>query len=267
MKKYISLFRIRFINGLQYRAAAYAGIVTQFAWGLMEIMLYRAFYRANRAVFPMEFSQMASYVWLKQAFVALFMAWYLDNEIFMQISSGNIAYELSRPMDLYNMWFTKNMANRYARVLLRCIPILVVAIFVPKPYGLSMPPSPISFIMFLITAILGSITVVAFCMIIYINTFYTLSPSGMRSIAISITDILAGAIIPLPFFPEKVLRIVKLTPFASMQNLSFLIYSGNITGSEMWQGISLQVFHLIALIILGKVYMNRALKRVVVQGG
>lgn len=31
MRKYISFFRIRFINGLQYRAAAYAGIATQFA--------------------------------------------------------------------------------------------------------------------------------------------------------------------------------------------------------------------------------------------
>ncbi|AGI39710.1 hypothetical protein Clst_1656 [Thermoclostridium stercorarium subsp. stercorarium DSM 8532] len=35
MKKYISFFRIRFINGLQYRSAAYAGIMTQFAWGSM----------------------------------------------------------------------------------------------------------------------------------------------------------------------------------------------------------------------------------------
>ena len=32
MKKYLSFFRIRFIAGLQYRAAAWAGIATQFAW-------------------------------------------------------------------------------------------------------------------------------------------------------------------------------------------------------------------------------------------
>lgn len=33
MKKYLSFFRLRFVNGIQYRAAALAGIVTQFAWG------------------------------------------------------------------------------------------------------------------------------------------------------------------------------------------------------------------------------------------
>ena len=33
MKKYISFFKIRFSMGLQYRTAALAGVVTQFAWG------------------------------------------------------------------------------------------------------------------------------------------------------------------------------------------------------------------------------------------
>jgi ABC-2 type transport system ATP-binding protein len=35
MKKYLALFRIRFVYGLQYRAAALAGVVTQFAWGAL----------------------------------------------------------------------------------------------------------------------------------------------------------------------------------------------------------------------------------------
>ena len=44
MRKYLSFFRIRFSMGLQYRAAAAAGIVTQFVWGGMEVLVFRAFY-------------------------------------------------------------------------------------------------------------------------------------------------------------------------------------------------------------------------------
>lgn len=44
MRKYIAFFRLRFSMGLQYRAAALAGIVTQFVWGTMEILMFRAFY-------------------------------------------------------------------------------------------------------------------------------------------------------------------------------------------------------------------------------
>lgn len=65
MKTYLSFFKIRFINGLQYRTAAYAGIATQFAWGFMYIMLYNTFYNSNPAKAPMEFSQLSSYIWLQ----------------------------------------------------------------------------------------------------------------------------------------------------------------------------------------------------------
>ncbi|MFZ2538922.1 MAG: ABC transporter permease, partial [Oscillospiraceae bacterium] len=201
------------------------------------------------------------------AFLALFMTWFLDGDIFSSITSGNVAYELSRPMDLYNMWFIKNMALRLSKAVLRCFPILFVAIFLPQPYGLSFPPNILSFIMFLITMLLGFLTVIAFCMLIYIATFYTLSPLGVRIVALSLTEFLSGAIIPLPFLPDNVRRILELTPFASMQNLPFRIYSGNIAGSDVLFGIILQVFWLVTLLIVGKIWMEKALKRIVVQGG
>ena len=51
MKKYLSFFRIRFIAGLQYRAAAWAGISTQFAWGAMTLLMYRAFIKPQKTLF------------------------------------------------------------------------------------------------------------------------------------------------------------------------------------------------------------------------
>ena len=54
MKTYLSLIKMRFINGLQYRAAALGGIATQFAFGFMFISMYLAFYRTNPDAFPME---------------------------------------------------------------------------------------------------------------------------------------------------------------------------------------------------------------------
>ena len=82
MKKYVSFFRMRFLNGLQYRAAAAAGLFTQFAWGLMEILLFAAFYRAQPAAFPMTFGQTVSYIWLQEAFLAMYTVWSYDSDIF-----------------------------------------------------------------------------------------------------------------------------------------------------------------------------------------
>lgn len=148
MKKYWSFFRMRFLGSLQYRAAAWAGIATQFAWGFMKLLMYRAFYEAGPAAFPMEFSQLATYIWLQQAFLMLFNTWRYDNDIFESITTGGVAYELSRPVPVYSMWFVKCIASRVASTALRCLPVLVVAFLLPAPYRLNTPESAGVFLVF-----------------------------------------------------------------------------------------------------------------------
>ncbi|HAN20638.1 MAG: ABC transporter permease [Clostridiales bacterium GWF2_36_10] len=265
-KKYLSFFRITFSSGIQYRAAL-GGTVTQFAWGSMNLLLYKAFYATDAAKFPMSFEALSSYIWLQQAFISMLFLWFLDNEIFNLIRNGNVAYELVRPLNLYNMWFIKSVATRLAKVVLRCFPILIIAYLLPSPYGLSLPVDLFSFIYFLITLFLALMVVCAFCMLIYITTFYTLNPSGVRFITLSLTEFLTGAIIPIPFFPEGFKKIIELTPFSSMQNIPLRVYSGDLSGFEMYKGISLQIFWLVTLIVIGKLWMKKALKKTVIQGG
>lgn len=72
-RKYFTFFHMRFIAGLQYRVAAVAGIVTQFGFGAMEIQMYKAFYQVNPDAFPMSIQALSSYIWLRQALLAIFM--------------------------------------------------------------------------------------------------------------------------------------------------------------------------------------------------
>lgn len=267
MKKYLSFFRLRFSMGLQCRTAALAGIITQFFWGFMSIMMYEAFYRSDPTAFPMSFAAMSSYIWLQQAFLAFFAAWMMENEIFDAIVNGNIAYELCRPISIYNMWFSRSIANRIARAVLRCFPILIVAAFLPYPYGIAAPASFTHFLLFILTLVLGLAVTVSFCMLVYVLTFFTISPQGLRILFTSSVEFFAGAIIPLPFFPEKLKRIMELLPFAAMQNVALRIYSGSMTGPEMQRAVFLQLFWLIVLTVTGKLLCRVAERKVTLQGG
>jgi ABC-2 type transport system permease protein len=267
MIAYLSVFRIRFSQSLQHRTAAYAGIVTQFAWGFMGILAFGAFYRASPDAFPMTFAEFTSYIWIQQAFLAMFMMWFFENDIFSAIVSGNVAYELVRPIDLYGKWFFQGCANRLARAALRCMPILAVALFLPENMRLHLPPNAQQFVLFVLSAALSLFVVAAFSMLVYIVTFSTLSSQGPRMISIILVEFMAGAVIPLPFFPNGFRQIAELLPFGAMQNMPLRIYSGNISGIESLRGIALQVFWLVALVIIGKLMMKRALKKIVVQGG
>ncbi|MGN0299620.1 MAG: ABC transporter permease [Lachnospiraceae bacterium] len=267
MKKYISFFRLRFNMGLQYRVAALAGMATQFVWGFMECFVYTAFYETNPSLFPMEFSAMMDYIWLQQAFLALFSTWMLDEDTFSAILNGNIAYELCRPISIYEMWFARNIANRASRAVLRCLPILVVASLLPEPYRLTIPDNGVVLALFMVTLVIGLCVTVAFNMFIYVLSFFTISPQGLRIFMISAVEFFAGQIVPLPFLPEPLRTIVECMPFAGMQNVPLRIFGGDLVGIELVKAVTLQVFWLVAMVGFGKYLCSRAEQRVVVQGG
>ncbi|MEH1935311.1 MAG: hypothetical protein V7L14_16775 [Nostoc sp.] len=85
-------------------------------------------------------------MWLGQAFLMAVVPWSGDGEIQDLIRSGAVGYDLLRPTDLYNFWFTRALALRTAPLILRAIPLLCVTTFLFPIVGLwerslSFPPS------------------------------------------------------------------------------------------------------------------------------
>nr|WP_028551505.1 ABC transporter permease [Paenibacillus sp. UNC451MF] len=267
MKGYISVFKLRINTGLQYRAAALAGIGTQFFFGFMFIMIFEAFYAHATQEPPMTLSQVVTYTWLKQAFLALVVLWLRDNELFQLITSGNIAYELCRPSGIYGLWYAKLLAQRLSSALLRCFPILIIVFFLPEPYGLLLPPDFASFLLFIAVLLVGLFMVVALSMLIYISVFVTMSPVGSLLFFSVFGEFFAGLIIPVPLMPGWMQQIVYVLPFHWTADFPFRVFTGSISMSEAVQGLIIQLIWLAALITVGKFAMDRALRRIVVQGG
>ena len=267
MRKYWTFFRIRFLGGLQYRIAALAGVATQFAWGGLSLLLYAAFYRANPDAFPMTYPAFSTYIWLQQAFLAFFMTWYYDAALLSSIQDGTVAYELTRPIDLYGMWFTRCIAVRASRTVLRCLPVLLIASLLPYPYGIGLPADFLHAVLFLLTMLLGVCCLTAFNMLVYITCFYTVNPTGVRMAAASIADFCTGSVVPLPFLPDTMRRMLEWTPFGVMQNVPYRVYSGDLAGGEMWRLVLMQVIWTAGMVIVGRLWMRRSLRRVAVMGG
>ena len=266
-RKYLSFFRIRFSAGLQYRAAAIAGIATQFAWGTLEILMFEAFWRTDPSSFPMERSALYTYIWLQQGLLSMFMLWIYDNEIFTSISSGGVALELCRPADIYTMWFVRNCSMRLSRVILRCFPIFIVAALLPEPFAFRLPREPKILILSAFSLIIGFIVLISISMLVYISAFYTIDSRGTRLVAATIGEFCAGGIIPLPFLPEKVQNIIGLLPFAATQSTPFLIFGGSLDTTESLRALGIQLFWAVTLVFAGKIWMRSAMKRVALQGG
>ena len=201
------------MKGLQYRIAALAGMGTQLFFGFLFIMIFQAFYMSTDTVQAISFHQLVQVVWLQQSFLIFIMLWYRDSELYDLITNGNIAYELCRPTDLYNYWYARLIGQRLSGALLRFLPILIVASLLPEPYKLSLPADPLTFVLFIITLLLGLILMIAVSMFIYISVFYTLSPTGSLLIFAVFGEFFAGLTIPIPLMPKALQIVTYLLPF------------------------------------------------------
>ncbi len=267
MKSYISYFKLRFITNLQYRAAAWAGIATQIFFGFVFIMVYLAFYESGSKELPMQLPQLITYLWLHQLFFSLLYLYYKDSEIFNLIRTGNIAYELTRPKNLYFMWYFKILGQRLAGAILRFIPFIIFLMLLPAPYRISLPASLPSFIMFLLTLGAGTLLMTSLITLYPVITLKTLNEKGIVGIMIALGDIFSGEVVPIPFFPKFLQTISNLLPFQYVGDLPFRIYVGNISIQNGIVGLIVQLVWFIILTTLGYILMQKNIKKVVVQGG
>lgn len=265
MKKYLSYFKLRFNVSLQYRASAIAGMFTQFFWGIMQILIYMAFYK-NVTSENISLEQLISYVWLRQAFYSL-INHVTDSEIRTSIENGNVAYELIKPANLYWMWFSKTIATRIATGFIKCIPILIITPFLPGGLNLNAPISISSLILFGVSLFIGMFIIASIVNLFYISIFYTMTSKGTTSIFYALLEFFGGGLVPIALMPNVWQKICYLLPVSLATDLPFRIYTGNISILNGILYIGMQFIWIAVLALIGNLLLNKILKKVVIQGG
>ncbi len=266
MRVYLSYLKLRVMTFMQYRTSAIAGLMTQLFWGAMFVFIYMALYQ-NGDNQNISSTEVISYTWLHQAFYAFLAVRVMDDEITNSIKNGEVAYEIIRPYNLYFWWYVKALAKRMVSGLMRFLPVLIVAIILPSPYGLNMPKSLMSFMLFLISLILGLFVVTGLNMLVHTIGFFTYNETGISGMLNSSMELLCGAYVPVALLPMIIQRGTYYLPFRLVSDLPFRVYSGNIGTIEGMFSIGLQVIWIFILVFAGNVIVKRALSRVFIQGG
>jgi ABC-2 type transport system permease protein len=263
MKAYRAIFVSRFLSLLQYRSAALAGIATQLFFGLVRVMIYDGFYRSSLSPQPMTVDQVVTYIWLGQAMLLLVLL-DVDKDIAAMIRTGNVAYEMTRPLDLYSVWFTRALSGRAAPLLMRSVPIFVIA---GAFLGLRRPASLWAGTLFLFSSLAGLLLAASFVALMTVCMFWTISGEGINRLAAPAIFFFSGIVIPLPLFPDWMQRLTSVLPFRGLIDTPFRIYMGVLTGPTAVGALLHQLAWAIVFILLGRMILLRGVKRLVVQGG
>jgi ABC-2 type transport system permease protein len=218
----------------------------------------------------MSFPQLASYVWLGQALLAM-QPWNADPELRAMVRSGAVAYELCRPVGLYGLWFARALAWRTAPVLLRAVPMVIFAVWVLPWLGLPEwrlePPSPAAGLAFVPSLAAAIALSCAISTLIHISLLWTISGEGIVMVVTAVFSVCSGMIIPLPLFPDGVRAVLEWLPFAGVVDQPYRLYTGSVPPDELPLVLARQLAWTLALVALGRWLIGRGIRRLVVQGG
>jgi ABC-2 type transport system permease protein len=271
MSPYLAPFRARFQLMLQYRAAALAGFATQCWWGAIRIMVFAAFYGAHAGAAPIALSDAITYVWLGQALLAL-LPWTADPEIGHAVRTGGVGYDRLRPLDAYGFWYARTLGWMLARALPRAALMALVAGVGLPLVGLDAwawrPPSGMAAALLFIPALVLMIALgAAVLMLANIGVAASLNERGVNAVLNPLVIVFSGSLLPLEFFSDALRSFLHVQPFAGLVDIPFRIYFADLAGGAALQGLALQAGWTLALIGLGRLAMERTMRRLEMQGG
>ena len=123
-RAYVALARMAFQRQLAYRFANLSGLLTNGFFGLLRAYVLIALFGARHAerVAGYSIRDAITYTGLTQALIAYIALWgWWD--LMRSIRTGEVASDLSRPLDFFWYWCAQDVGRAAAQLLVRGLPI------------------------------------------------------------------------------------------------------------------------------------------------
>lgn len=264
MRTYLLLAASEFRKYSTYRLAILAGVFTQSVFGFIRIsVLFAAIDAAGGTLAGYDQRTASTYVWLGQALLApiAIFAW---TEIAERVSTGDIAVDISRPVDLQLAWWARDLGRAFFQLLSRGLPPLLIG---AVTVGIALPQSWSAYPLGLISLFLAVSISFVVRFLVNLIAFWTFDVRGFVGLYIVVGSSLCGLLVPIHLFPEWLRTIAYATPFPSMLQSPIDVLSGYVLDAAAVAVVGTQLAWLVSLVALARLMQWRAGRRLVVQGG
>ncbi|MDF2549382.1 MAG: transporter permease [Chlamydiales bacterium] len=182
-----------------------------------------------------------------------------DLEIRQLILEGHATYELSRPINLYAVWFSRMVAMRLCPISIRGSVIFFLAV---SFFNLQGPASFLSFLAFALSILQALLISSSLSLFLILALFWTVSAENAIRALNPIMSLLSGIMVPIPFFPEAARFWAYCLPFCGIIDTPFRIYLGHIPIQEVPCALLHQTLWIVLLVASGQKLLQRALFKV-----
>ncbi|WP_143532615.1 ABC transporter permease [Saccharothrix sp. ALI-22-I] len=258
MRAYTRLALAGFRRYSTYRQAMVAGMATNIAFGLLRMAVLVAAI-GQGPIAGYDVAATATYVWLGQGLMA-FVLLYSDKQLSDRIRSGDVVIDLYRPWHLQLALLAEDVGRAgYAAVVRLVPPVAFGAVFFPFRW-----PSAGTLPLFAVSAVLALVISFGMRFLVNATTFWLLDNRGVHGLYMSCTWVLCGLAVPIAFFPDWARDILWSTPFPAIFQAPIDVFLEQGAPGTILVN---QAFWAVVVLVAGHLVLNRAVRKVVVQGG
>lgn len=263
MLTFLALTQLATQRQFTYRAAALAGLATNFFFGLLRAAVMVALYGSQTQVNGLSLQDAITFTGLTQACIA-FLSLFGWLEIVHSVNSGQVGTDLLKPMSYFGFWMAQDLGRSLVNLLVRGLPIMA---FYMLAFDITVPNSPQQWAALALAISLAWMTSFSWRFLINLSAFWSPNAVGFCRLFFALSWFLSGFFMPLRFFPEWFQQLCYLTPFPQMINTPIEIFLGQLNRAQTLQAISSQAAWICALVIIGQLVRVAGVRRLVIQGG
>ncbi len=248
---------------LTYRAAAFAGLLTNLFWGMLRAAVMIALYAGHQEVAGMTLQDAITYTALTQAaisFISLF-GWY---EVMDSVYTGKVATDLLKPMDYYNFWLAQDLGRALTQLALRGLPLVAAYLLF---YRLSFPRSLAQWGWLGVSMLLALLVSFSYRFLVNLSAFWVPNAMGIGRMGFFLPLFLSGFMLPIRWLPDWFARLCWLTPFPYAVTTMVDVYLGLVDGPELYRALGWQLLWVVLLYAACRVVLRSGVRRLVILGG
>ena len=257
--KYYSVLQVTWIQTLEYKANAIVGLFAILSGILIEFMIWdRIFSSSGQEIINgFTFPGLMSFIFISLIVGQLKSSWVTSFEMIDLIRTGGLNKYLIRPISFYTYHIMIFIGVNSLFFIVYFF-LLLIFPFVMPGYMFQDIMQIIFFIPALASSIFLSYSIYFFLVCL---AFWF---SEVKSIVLSynlVNIFLAGQIIPLSFFPEKMRYIISLTPLSLLVDFPVRIATGMIGYDGIKDGFTLVLIWSVLLLAINKLVYSIGIRR------
>ncbi len=259
---YLQISALRMHVAYTYRA----NVAVELAGLLLKVyllkMVFVAVYAGRGTVDGIALHEVITFVTIANLQVFLLIP-VIGGYVRERVREGQVALDLARPVP-----FLSQLLAHQVGATASAVPFVVLALPCAVLLGgIQAPQSPMAGLLYVVSLALGYLVAMLMGLIIGLMAFWTMELGGVLTIYAFANQFFGGALVPLWFFPPLLRRLADLLPFQTQTFIPLSMYTGQLLGAQAVQALALQLFWVVALFGLAWLLWQRAIYRVVIQGG